>query len=196
MDQVETGLLRSNPWVARRPLTVAEYHIMGEAGILHEDDRVELIEGELVAMSPIGSDHSGTVNTLNRLLVMAVGDRGVVAVQNPVVLDDRSEPQPDFSVLKPRSDDYRRATPRAEDVVLIVEVASSSLNYDRAVKRPLYARRGIPELWIVNVAGQEVEVCRNPVGDQYEIVTRAGVGDVLEPSLLPGVSISVAALLG
>ena len=196
MDQVETGLLRSNPWVARRPLTVAEYHIMGEAGILHEDDRVELIEGELVAMSPIGSDHSGTVNTLNRLLVMAVGDRGVVAVQNPVVLDDRSEPQPDFSVLKPRSDDYRRATPRAEDVVLIVEVASSSLNYDRAVKRPLYARRGIPELWIVNVAGQEVEVCRNPVGDQYEIVTRAGAGDVLEPSLLPGVSISVAALLG
>ena len=196
MDQVETGLLRSNPWVARRPLTVAEYHIMGEAGILHEGDRVELIEGELVAMSAIGSDHSGTVNTLNRLLVMAVGDRGVVAVQNPVVLDDRSEPQPDFSVLKPRSDDYRRATPRAEDVVLIVEVASSSLNYDRAVKRPLYARRGIPELWIVNVAGQEVEVCRNPVGDQYEIVTRAGVGDVLEPSLLPGVSISVAALLG
>ena len=196
MDQVETGLLRSNPWVARRPLTVAEYHRMGEAGILTEDDRVELIEGELVAMSPIGSDHSGTVNALNHLLVMAVHGRAVVAVQNPVILDDHSEPQPDFAVLRYRDDHYRRATPRPEDVVLIVEIANSSLNYDRAVKRPLYARRGIPEYWIVNVQGGEVEVCRNPVGDAYETVTRAGRGDVLEPRLLPGVTISVDTLLG
>jgi Uma2 family endonuclease len=135
MDQGEIGLLTQNPWVERRPLTVAEYHRMGEAGILTEDDRIELIEGELVAMSPIGSDHSGTVNTLNRLLVRAVGDRGVVAVQNPVVLDDRCEPQPDFSVLRPRADDYRGATPRPEDVLLIVEIANSSLNYDRAVHK-------------------------------------------------------------
>ena len=196
MDQVETGLLRRNPWVTRRPITVDEYHRMGEAGILTEDDRVELIEGELVAMAPIGSDHSGTVNALNHLLVMAVHGRAVVAVQNPVILDDRSEPQPDFAVLRYRDDHYRRATPRAEDVVLIVEIANSSLNYDRAVKRPLYARRGIPEYWIVNVSGHEVEVCRTPVGDRYDTITRAVRGDVLEPALLPGVTISVDALLG
>ena len=196
MGQVETGLLRGNPWVTRRPITVDEYHRMGDAGILTEDDRVELIEGELVAMAPIGSDHSGTVNALNHLLVMAVHGRAVVAVQNPVILDDRSEPQPDFAVLRYRDDHYRRATPRAEDVVLIVEIANSSLNYDRAVKRPLYARRGIPEYWIVNVSGHEVEVCRTPVGDRYDTITRAVRGDVLEPALLPGVTISVDALLG
>ena len=196
MDRIATGLLRSYPWVARRLLTVAEYRAMGEAGILTEDDRVELIEGELVAMAPIGSDHSGAVNALTRMLVRAVGDRGVVAVQNPVVLDDLSEPQPDFAVLRPRADDYRRATPRPQDVLLIVEIANSSLGYDRAVKRRLYARHGIPEYWIVNVAGQAVEVCRNPVGDTYETVLPLGRGDMLEPTLLDGIAISVDALLG
>ena len=131
MASGETGLLTRNPWVVRRPLTVAEYHRMGEVGILHEDDRVELIEGQLIAMSPIGSAHAGTSNILTRRLVQAIGDRGIVAVGNPVQLDDLSEPQPDFSVLKPRADDYRRATPRPDEVLLIVEVADSSLSYDR-----------------------------------------------------------------
>ena len=196
MASGETDLLTRNPWVTRRPLTVAEYHRMGEAGILTEDDRVELIEGQLIAMSPIGSDHSGTVNALNRMLVRAVGDRGVVAVQNPVQLDDLSEPQPDFSVLKPREDDYRRATPRPDEVLLIIEVANTSLAYDRAVKRALYARHGIPEFWIVNLAANEVEVCRGPAGDQYASVARVGREGILEPELLPGAAIPVATLLG
>jgi hypothetical protein len=110
--------------VARRKLTVADYHAMGEAGIL--------TEGELVAMAPIDSDRSGAVNALSRMLVGALGDLGIVAVQNPVVLDDYSES--DFVVLRPRADDYRRATPRPEDVRPIVEIANSSLGYDRAVK--------------------------------------------------------------
>ncbi|WP_428536166.1 Uma2 family endonuclease [Rhodopila sp.] len=192
----EIGLLTRNPWVARRPLTVAEYHRMGEVGILTERDRVELIEGELVAMAPIGSQHSGTVNGLNRMLMQAVGDRGVVSVQNPVQLGDRSEPEPDFTVLRPRADDYRRSTPSSEDVLLVIEIAASSLDYDRAVKRPLYASHGISELWIVNLAVGEVEVCRNPAGDDYASVSRVGREGVLEPLLLPGVAISVAALLG
>ena len=196
MEPGDTGLLNRNPWVTRRPLTVAEYHRMGEAGILTEDDRVELIEGQLIAMSPIGSDHSGTVNSLTRLLVLAVGDRGVVAVQNPVQLDDLSEPQPDFSVLKPRDDDYRRATPRPHEVLLIIEVAHSSLAYDRAIKRSLYARHGIPEFWIVNIAGGVVEACRKPVGDDYASVSQAGRDATLEPELLPGVIIQVGALFG
>ena len=108
----ETSLLPRNPWVARRPLTVDEYHRMGEAGILTEDDRVELIEGELIAMSPIGSGHAGTANTLNRRLVMAIGHNAVVAARNPVQLDDFTEPQPDFTVLRPKPDDYRSGTPR------------------------------------------------------------------------------------
>jgi Uma2 family endonuclease len=192
----ETRLLARNPWVARRPITVAEYHRMGEAGILSERDRVELIEGELVAMAPIGSNHSGTVNTLNRRLILRVGDRGVVAVQNPVRLDDLSEPQPDFAVLKPRPDDYRLATPRADEVLLIIEVADSSLAYDRAVKRSLYARHRIPEFWIVNLQAGEVEVCRTPSGDDYASVSRVGRAGMLEPELLPGATIPVAALLG
>src|SRR5271169_4136679 len=192
----ETGLLTRNPWVARRALTVVEYHRMGEVGILTERDRVELIEGELIAMSPIGSEHSGTVNALTRMLVRAVGDRGVVAVQNPVQLDDLSEPGPDFAVLMPREDDYRKATPRPEEVLLIIEVADSSLAYDRAVKRSLYARHGIPEFWIVNLVAGEVEVCRAPSGDSYASVSHVGRDGTLEPELLPGVAIPVAVLLG
>ena len=196
MTSTHGDLLTRHPWVTRRPLTVTDYHRMGEAGILTEDDRVELIEGALVTMSPIGSDHSGTVNTLNRLLVRAVGDRGVVAVQNPVRLDDLSEPQPDFAILRPRDDDYRRSTPTPSDVLLLIEVANSSLTYDRAIKRALYARHGIPEFWIVNLKDNEVEVCRAPSGDAYAEVSRAGRDAVLTPVLLPGVEILVAALLG
>jgi Uma2 family endonuclease len=192
----ETGLLTRNPWVARRALTVADYHRMGEVGILTDRERVELIEGQLVAMSPIGSEHSGTVNTLTRRLVQAVGDRGVVAVQNPVQLDDLSEPQPDFAVLKPREDDYRRATPRPHEVLLLIEVADSSLAYDRNVKRSLYARHGIPEFWIVNLVAREVEVCRLPIGEEYTAISQVGRGGMLEPALLPGVAIPVALLLG
>ena len=196
MASGETGLLERNPWVARRKLTVAEYHLMGEAGILTADDRVELIEGQLIAMSPIGSRHAGTSNSLTRRLVQVVGDRGVVAVGNPVQLDDLSEPQPDFSVLKPRDDDYRRATPRPHEVLLIIEVADASLAYDRNVKRSLYARHGIPEFWIVNLVAGEVEVCRAPEGEQYTAMSRVGRDGVLEPQLLPGAVVPVAVLLG
>jgi Uma2 family endonuclease len=191
----ETGLLTRNPWVARRALTVAEYHRMGEVGILTERDRVELIEGELIAMSPIGSEHSGTVNALTRTLVRAVGDRAIVAVQNPVQLDDLSEPEPDFALLKPRDDDYRQATPRPHEVLLIIEVADSSLAYDRAVKRSLYARHGIPEFWIINLTAKQIEVCRSPTGDQYASISLVGREAVLEPELLPGAAIPVAVLL-
>ena len=195
MASGETGLLTRHPWVTRRALTVAEYHRMGEVGILHEDDRVELIEGELVAMTPIGSNHSGTINTLTRALVMAVGNRGVVAVQNPVQLDDLSEPLPDFSILRSRPDDYRRATPRPDEVLLIIEVADSSLAYDRAIKRALYARHGIPEFWIVNLQANSVEVCRKPAGEAYTDISTIERDGTLEPQLLPGAAIPAAVLL-
>ncbi len=191
MDREELGLLSRYPAAPRRLLTVDDYHRMGEAGILTDDDRVELIEGELVAMAPIGSEHIATTNALNRLLVLAVGDRGIVSVGNPVRLTRYSEPQPDFSILKPR-DDYRRTLPRPEDTVLAVEVANTSLDYDRKVKLALYARSGIPEVWIVNLAAAEVEVYQSPVADLYTSVTRAGRSDSLTINAIPGVLIPVA----
>lgn len=191
----DARLLPRNPWVPHRPITVAEYHRMGEVGILTEDDRVELIEGELIAMSPVGSGHAGTANTLTRALVMAVGDRGVVAVGNPVQLDDLTEPQPDFTVLKPKPDDYRSGTPRPADVLLVVEIADSSLAYDRTIKRALYARHGIPEVWIVNLRAGEVEVCRAPAGDAYASVSVVPRDGVLEIERLPGVRVPVSALM-
>jgi Uma2 family endonuclease len=191
MDREELGLLNRYPAAPRRLLTVDEYHRMGEVGILTEDDRVELIEGELVAMAPIGSEHIAASNSLNRLLVLAVGDHGIVSVGNPVRLNRHSEPQPDFSVLKPR-DDYRKMLPRPEDTLLAVEVANTSLDYDRKVKLALYARSGIPEVWIVNLAANEVEVYRSPVADNYTVVARAGLAATLTIAALLGVSIPVA----
>ena len=196
MISVSTGLLSRNPWVIRRPLTVVDYHRMGEAGILSEADRVELIEGELVAMSPVGSRHVGTVNAFTRLLIGAVGDRGVVSVQNPIRLDDRSEPEPDVAVLRPRADDYRTALPMPPDVLLVIKVADSTLAYDRDVKAPLYAVHGLPEFWIVDLAGRAIEVHRKPEGGLYTDVSRVGAGSTLEPVLLLGVSVPVATVLG
>jgi len=191
VDREELGLLSRYPAAPRRLLTVDEYHRMGEVGILTEDDRVELIEGELVAMAPVGSEHVAASNMLTRLLVRAVGDRGIVSVGNPVRLTRHSEPQPDFAILKPR-DDYRTTLPRPEDTMLAVEVANTSLDYDRKVKLALYARSGIPEVWIVNLAAVEVEVYRSPVADGYTSVTRAGRSDSLTIEAIPGVRIPVA----
>jgi Uma2 family endonuclease len=190
----EPRLLAANPWVTRRPITVDEYHRMGEVGILGERDRVELIGGELVAMSPIGSYHHGTAISLTQGLVHAVGDRAMVSVQGPVHLDDFTESEPDFALLKPRLDSYRDVHAQSADVLLLIEVADTSLNYDRAVKRALYARHAIPELWIVDLNAGEVEVCRQPDASGYATVTRVGRDGVLEPEMLPGVHVQAATL--
>src|SRR5206468_3297312 len=129
--------------------TVEEYHRMIDAGILHEDERVELIHGELVCSMPIGDRHAGCVNRLNRLFNQRCANSALVAVQNPVVLTD-SEPQPDIAVLVPRADDYTTSKPRPPEVFLLIEVADSSFDDDHDVKGPLYARNAIPEYWIVN----------------------------------------------
>jgi Uma2 family endonuclease len=191
VDREELSVLSRYPATPRRLLTVDEYHRMGEVGILTDDDRVELIEGELVAMAPIGSEHVAATNALNRLLVLAVGDRGIVSVQNPVRLTRRSEPQPDFAVLKPR-DDYRTTLPRPDDTMLAIEVASTSLDYDRTVKLALYARSGIPEVWIVNLTAEEVEIYQSPVADSYTAIARASRSDTLAIQAIPGVLIPVA----
>jgi Uma2 family endonuclease len=146
----------------RRLFTADEYHRMTQAGILSEDDRVELIEGEIVQMSPIGSRHARCVRLLNRIFSKGVGDRAIVDVQNPIRLGERLEPQPDVALLRPRPDFYAGVHPGPEDVLLIAEVMERSAAFDREVKAPLYARSGIPEVWWVDLEEEVVEVYREP----------------------------------
>lgn len=154
-------------WVAHHKLTVADYHRMGQAGILEEGDRVELIEGELIDMTPIGSYHASAVNLLVRIFNSVVGDAAIVSVQAPITLGAHSEPQPDIALVAPREDYYRSAHPRASDVLLLIEVADTSLRYDREVKVPLYAVHGIPEVWIIDLENKRLETFRLPTGTQY-----------------------------
>ncbi len=180
--------------VTRRRFTVHEYHRMGEAGILHEDDRVELIEGEIVEMAAIGTRHFSSVNGLTRMLVRSVGDAAIVSVQNPVRLDEHTEPQPDLAVIRTR--DYRRSLPGPEDVLLLIEVSDTTLPYDRGVKLPLYARAGIPEVWIVDLAGGLIERHSDPSGDGYHGLKQARRGEKFESVTLPELAFSVDAVLG
>lgn len=191
-----TGLLERNPWVTRRKFDVRDYYRLAEAGILREDDRVELIEGEIVTMVPIGSAHNGTVTALNYRLMRVAGDRATVMVQGPLRLSGDSEPQPDLMLLRPRADFYSGAHPTAADVLLLIEVAQSSLRYDRGVKLPLYARHGVPEVWIVDLANRVVEVHRDPQADGYAGSTTLGPGAMLEPALLPGLRLPVVDAVG
>jgi len=169
----------------RHRFTAEEYHRMGEAGLFGEDDRVELIEGEIVEMTPIGSRHAGTVIRLNRLLGQAVGDRAIVASQSPLRLGTTSEPQPDIALLRPRDDFYTTSHPGSGDVLLLIEVAEASLRYDREVKLPLYARHGIPAVWLVDLAGRELTAYEQPAGDGYR---QTRVVTDLAAVALPGLS--------
>ena len=178
----------------RRLFTVDEYHRMGEAGILGEDERVELIEGEIVQMSPIGPRHIGCVINLNRLFITRLDAGVVVSPQNPVVIRPRSEPRPDVVLLRPRSVSYSRERPMSEDVLLAVEVADTTVRYDRLVKARLYARAGIAEFWLCLATEGAVEVHRAPGADGYSDVTVHGPGDVVSPLAFPDVTFAVADL--
>lgn len=176
--------------------TVDEYYRMAQAGIFHEDDHVELIEGEILKMAPIGSRHAGCVDSLNRKLSRALGDRAQIRVQNPVRLSARNEPEPDIAVLRPRDDEYRSGHPGPEDVLLIIEVADTSLDYDRDVKPALYAAAGIPEVWIADLHGEQISAHREPVNGSYQRVTVYRRGDALTAELLPALTLSVDEILG
>ena len=176
---------------ARRLFTVEEYHRMAEAGILGADERVELIEGEVVQMAPIGPRHAGCVINATRLFITRLGDRAVVSPQNPVVIPPRSEPQPDLVVLRPRAVSYSRELPASEDVLLAVEVADTTVRFDRLVKARLYARAGIAEFWLCLPVDGAVEVYRGPGADGYASVTRHGAGQLVSPLAFPEVGFAV-----
>lgn len=179
---------------ARRRFTVDEYQRMGEAGILAEHERVELIDGEIVTMSPIGPDHGWCLNRLNRAVNRALGDEVYIAVQNPIQLADDWQPQPDLAILQ--ADSNQRQTPLPGSILLVIEIADSSLNYDRGVKLPRYAVAGIPESWIFDLNGRRIERHSDPSPDGYRLVAHAGRGESLTSTVLPALTLSADVIFG
>ena len=178
---------RAESTYRRHRLTIADYHRMGEAGVFAHDARVELIEGEVIDMAPIGSRHARAVNYLNMHLVEAVRRSAVVAVQNPVALDEHTEVQPDVAVLRMRADLYGISHPRPRDVLLVIEVADTTVRYDLDIKLPLYARAGIPEVWVVDLEIGVLRLFRDPAGADYRQKQEVGgLGAVAIPHLPSG----------
>jgi Uma2 family endonuclease len=180
----------------RHRFTVDEYHRMIQAGILNEDDRVELIRGEIVQMAAIGSRHASCVARLNDLLVGTLRGQAVLWPQNPLTIMPDSEPEPDIILLRYREDFYRGALPQAEDVALLIEVADTSLRYDRHMKGPLYAEAGVQEYWIVDLEGEAVEVYRDPSGGRFRSVERIASSATLSPLAFPDLRLAAADILG
>jgi Uma2 family endonuclease len=179
----------------RHKLTVSDYYRMGDAGILHEDDRIELIEGDLIEMSPIGSFHAGIVGRLTKLLTIAAGDKALIWTQNPLHLGTYSEPQPDVMVLKPRPDDYIDALPEPTDVIVLIEVADSSIDYDHKTKLPLYARNGVKEFWIIDLNAQRLERYTQPHETGYGHCETLDKTATVSPAGLPDVVIDLRRIL-
>ncbi len=182
--------------VVRHRFSVEDYERMGRAGILGEDDRVELIDGEIVDMAPIGPSHQGCVDFLTGLFWQHLRGRAVIRTQGPLRLGEHSQPQPDVLLLRWRDDHYRRAHPTAGDVLLLVEVAETSADYDRQVKVPLYARHGVGEVWLVDLERGQVEVYRRPGGGGYGEVVVLGRGERVSPGAFPELSLAVDDILG
>ena len=177
--------------------TVKDYHRMAEAGIFHEDDRVELLEGEIIAMAPRGPGHAGGVKRLlNAFLTLQAEGKAIMSVQDPIRLVEHSEPQPDLALLKPRSDFYVQGHPGPQDVLLAVEVMERSAGYDREVKVPLYARFGIPEVWLIDLEQRLIEVYRSPTLQGYQVVQRFQHGQSLSPRAFSVLELTVDAILG
>lgn len=178
----------------RHLISVEAFHRMGETGILGPADRVELIDGEIIDGSPIGALHAAIVELLARHFARSAQASVFIRCQNPLRLDDISEPEPDIAILKPRADFYTTGHPGPADVLLVVEVADSSLAYDLGVKVPLYARHGIPEVWVIDAMTRRTRLFRKPLGSR-DAGEAAGSGYAYEASLEPHESLSCAGVV-
>ena len=167
---------------------------MGKGSVFAPDARLELIEGEIIEMAPIGPPHAGTVAILGRLLERAAGDDAVVWVQNPIRIGERSMPQPDVALLKPRADMYTRSHPVPADVLLVVEVSDMTLRFDVTTKMPLYARAGIVEAWVVDVDSAAVQVFRDPDAASYRTSFTVAGSERLSSRAMPEIAIRVSEL--
>lgn len=178
----------------RRKLSADQFEQMGRTGILGPDARVELLDGEMIEMAPIGSRHAAAVAFLTRHFTRAVGDAALVWPQNPLRLADDSEPQPDLMLLRPAADRYRAAHPRPADVLLLIEVADATLAFDRESKLPLYARHGVAEVWILDLNGERLEVYRDPAESGYRRKLERSGTESIAATALPAASLQVAAV--
>lgn len=181
--------------ISKYYFTVAEFERMGEAGVFTKDARLELIEGEIIEMSPIGSRHAACVKFLSRFLNRTVGDIALVSTQDPIRLNDFSEPEPDLALLRLRDDFYRDAHPTPADVLLIIEVSDTTLGYDRQVKMPLYAKAGIVEAWIVNLLEEQIEIYSGLADGTYQTVINIRRGEVARAHTIANLSVSVTDVL-
>lgn len=182
--------------LARYSFTVEEFERMGEAGIFSRDARLELIEGEIFEMSPIGNAHAACVKFLNGLLNRLFGGTLIIGVQDPIRLNDFSEPQPDLSLLRWRDDYYRDAHPTPAEVLLVIEVADTTVVADRKIKLPLYARVGIAEAWLVNIPEERIEIYSAPLDGSYQRAEVFGRGAEARSQTVEGLAVSVGELLG
>jgi Uma2 family endonuclease len=182
--------------VAKHFFTVEQFHRMGEAGIFSEDARLELIEGEIVEMSPIGSRHVACVNILSMFLNRAVGDIAIISTQNPIQLNDLTQPQPDIALLNMRDDFYRSSLATPGDVLLVIEVADTTVDYDRLIKLPLYAKAGIAEVWIVNLPAEQVEIYAQPEGEAYKKSLEVRRGEEAQAQTIANLNIPADMILG
>ena len=182
---------------ARRRFTVAEYYAMADAGILSENDRVELLDGDIFVMPPIGDWHAASVAHIIAMFPStALEERAILQIQNPVRLDSADEPQPDAMLLRWRDDFYRNGHPGPGDVLLLIEVADSSIEFDRTVKLAAYARAGIPEVWIAARPERRIEAYTDPTGESYATVRYFGPGDTVAPQAFPDIVLEVARIIG
>ena len=178
----------------RHRVDVQEYLRMAEAEVFGLDARLELIEGEIIEMAPIGSPHAGVVKGLNRLFNRIAGSKALISVQDPLIIGKHSVPQPDLVLLKLRADNYRVSHPTSDDVLLVIEVADSSLNFDAGTKAILYARAGIVETWVVDVEEQVIRVFRDPSTKGYRTSFAVSGKQKVATLALPRVAISPAEL--
>jgi Uma2 family endonuclease len=180
-------------WPRRHRISVEQFYRMDEVGLFAPDERMELIEGEIIDMAPIGPEHAYWVERLAAVLGTALGSRAIVRQQHPVRLGSHSEPQPDIAVVRPRADFYRSAHPTAADVLLLIEIGHSTVRFDREVKAPLYARHGIPELWVVDLDTSEVHIHSSPGDGEYQVSKTAGL-TAQRLTVFPDVVIDLALL--
>ena len=183
-------------WVERYKFDVLQYRAMAEAGVLKADDRVELIDGEIVAMSAAGPEHVASVNVGAELLYEGVRRRAIVSIQNPIALGDRHRPEPDIALLRRSGDFYRSEIAGADDVLLVIEVADSSLEYDLQVKLARYARFGVPEVWIANIRARTIEAYTDPVDGEYTTRRTFLHGQTVSPAAFPDVALPVSDVIG
>jgi Uma2 family endonuclease len=182
--------------LAKHWITVDEYERMGQAGVFRPDARLELLEGEIYEMSPLGSPHAACVDLLVALLNEWAQRRFIVRGQNPVRLDDFTEPQPDIALVRRRDDFYRQAQPTPADVLLVIEVADTTVESDRRYKIPLYAKAGIPEAWLVNLPEESIELYAEPADGAYQVTRDFKRGEEAQAHSIADLHVSVAALFG